>query len=207
MSPLSTSSAGNSGPSVARTNFALARAVSGLAFSAASASGAAAAPSGATLMWMSLRGGPPDIGPIRSAGAEPLDGGLLVSERFQEAEGKLARIEGLCGEGGNSLFNLYGIHRSFPIHLDHRGSQSDNCKIARAKDCGSRSRISVTPNEAESLFGRSRRGWRAFGKGGAALRDRGDSRAGRIFVRPPVRTRLPPSNGFPVVKRDEMRGR
>ena len=56
---------------------------------------------------------PTDIGSIRSACAEPLDGCLLVSERFQEGEGKLARIEGLPGEGGDRLFNLYGIHRSF----------------------------------------------------------------------------------------------
>ena len=80
---------------------------------------------------------PADVGPIRRADAEPLDGGLPVSERVEEGEGKLPRIERLVGDRGDSLLNFYGIHRSFQIRLDDRGPLFEDGKLTWGKGWGS----------------------------------------------------------------------
>jgi len=49
---------------------------------------------------------PTDIGSIRGARSKPLDGRLLVSERLQEGERELIRIERLHRKAGDGLLNL-----------------------------------------------------------------------------------------------------
>jgi hypothetical protein len=55
-----------------------------------------------------------EVRSVRRAGAQPLDGGGLVTERLQEGERKLGRVERAFREGGNGLLDLNGVHWGFP---------------------------------------------------------------------------------------------
>ncbi len=50
------------------------------------------------------------VGLVRCARAQPLDGRLLVAEGFEEGERKLLSIKGLLSQRGNRFFDLNGVH-------------------------------------------------------------------------------------------------
>jgi len=54
------------------------------------------------------------IGLVRLAFAEPLEGCLLVPEGLQEGERKPFGVKRLLGELGDGLFDLDGVHASSP---------------------------------------------------------------------------------------------
>ena len=51
-----------------------------------------------------------EVGLVRRAGAQPLDGRVLVAEGYEEGIWELGSIKGLLGEFGNSLFDFNGVH-------------------------------------------------------------------------------------------------
>ena len=51
-----------------------------------------------------------DVGLVRRAGTQPLDGRVLVAEGHEEGIGELGRVEGLLGKFGNGLFDFNGVH-------------------------------------------------------------------------------------------------
>ena len=91
---------------------ALARAVAGLAFSAAKVF--VTCPGAATPIWMFMDvvglKDSANVRFIRLPLMEALDGRFLVTESSQEGEGELLVFECLLGQGGNGLFYLNRIH-------------------------------------------------------------------------------------------------
>ncbi len=55
-----------------------------------------------------------DVGLVRRAGAQALDGGGLVAKRFQEGEGELTSVERCLCQRGDRLFDLNSVHQRSP---------------------------------------------------------------------------------------------
>ena len=94
-------------------NVALALAVAGLAFRAASVWSTVARRADGDVDVVGLKDAA-EIGLVRRAAAQALERGVLVPEGFEEANGKFLPVEGLLGQFGNGLFDLNGVHVSVP---------------------------------------------------------------------------------------------
>ncbi len=90
-------------------NFALAFAVAGLAFSAASVLRDLAGRCDGDVDVVGLKDAA-EVGLVRLALAQALDRRLLVAEGFEEREGELGRVERLLRQRRNGLFNFDRVH-------------------------------------------------------------------------------------------------
>ena len=90
-------------------NFALALAVAGLAFSAASVFVTSPGGSDGDMDVVGLKDAA-QVGLVRLALAQALDRRFLVAEGLQEGERKLRGVKRLLGQGRDGLFDLNGVH-------------------------------------------------------------------------------------------------
>ena len=90
-------------------NFALALAVAGLAFSAASVFVTSPGAADGDMDVVGLEDAA-QVGLVRLALAQPLDRRLLVAEGFEEGERELGRVERLLGQSRNGFLDLNGVH-------------------------------------------------------------------------------------------------
>ena len=94
-------------------NFALALAVAGLAFSAASVCVTSPLSQVGDVDVVGLQDAA-EVGLVRRARAQPLDRRLLVAEGFKEGERELRGVERLLREVGDGLFDLDGVQLFAP---------------------------------------------------------------------------------------------
>ena len=90
-------------------NFAFALAVAGLAFSAASVVVTSPGAADGDVDVVGLKNAA-EVGLVRLALAEALEGRLLVAEGFEEREGELLRVERPLGQLRYRLFDLDSVH-------------------------------------------------------------------------------------------------
>ena len=94
-------------------NFALALAVAGLAFSAASVFVTSPGAADGDVDVVGLKDAA-EVGLVRCACAQALDRRLLVAEGFQEGKRKLQPLERLLRQVGDGLFDLDGVQSATP---------------------------------------------------------------------------------------------
>ncbi len=104
-------------------NLALALAVAGLAFSAASVLRHLAGGGDRDMDVVGLKDAA-EVGLVRLALAQALEGGFLVAEGLQEEIRKLRGVEWPLGERGNGLLDFDGVHAS-GLHREGPSDEPD----------------------------------------------------------------------------------